>query len=226
MISQFLPLTLTQEPQRQNQMWNPFVSQECGLAEVSERHPHFLRRPDSLERPLMQPPTVRWVHLWVDMLVSSQGGGWEENAAYVTCWEERCGSSRGFDLQSSFCKEWGFFFSKHGTSLNFRPFTNIFLGGKKHTTKCLSQLLTSTVNHRHKTTAMWLTKELCVCTSCYWKSFSNSHYVICRQTDRRGAYTPLWVLSSQAYNHGHQMTLHLTIFLFWEIILQDLNLPP
>lgn len=101
-----------------------------------------------------------------------------------------------------------FFFKKHWTSLNFRPFTNIFLGQKrrrKNPTKCLSQLLTSTMNHGHKTTAMWLTKKLCVFTSRYWKSFSNLCYVICRQTDGCTD-TPLWVLSRQSYNHGHRMT--------------------
>lgn len=86
------------------------------------------------------------------------------------------------------------------------------------------------MNHGHKTTAMWLTKKLCVFTSHYWKSFSNLHYVICRQTGRRTD-TPLWVLSRRSYNHGHhRMTLHFTHFpfliLFWEITLQGLNLPP
>ena len=125
-----------------------------------------------------------------------------------------------------------FFFKKHWTSLNFRPFTNIFLGQKrrkKNPTKCLSQLLTSTMNHGHKTTAMWLTKKLCVFTSRYWKSCSNLRYVICRQTDGCTD-TPLWVLSRQSYNHGHWMTLHFTHFpfliLFWKITLQGLNLPP
>ena len=126
-----------------------------------------------------------------------------------------------------------FFFQKALDFLNFRPFTNIFLGQKrrkKNPTKCLSQLLTSTMNHGHKTTAMWLTKKLCVFTSHYRKSFSNLHYVICRQTGGR-TNTPLWVLSRQSYNHGHRrMTLHFTHFpfliLFWEITLEGLNLPP
>lgn len=49
------------------------------------------------------------------------------------------------------------------------------------------------------------------------------------QTDKC-ARTALWVLSSQAYNYGYQMTLHLIHFsfliFFWEIIWQALNLPP
>ena len=144
-----------------------------------------------LSRGLRRPPPIAGcVHPWVNRSGSSEKlRVQEETAVRATNWKQKYGSSRGFDLQFSFCKEWGFFFfffKKHWTSLNFRPFTNIFLGQKrrrKNPTKCLSQLLTSTMNHGHKTTAMWLTKKLCVFTSRYWKSFSNLCYVICRQTD-------------------------------------------
>lgn len=124
----------------------------------------------------------------------------------------------------------GIFFSSKSTPLPFRPFTNIFLGEirrKKKPTECPSQLLTSTMNHRHKTTAMWLAKELCVFTFHYWESFSNLPCVICRQidTDRR------------THPSGSQAALYNTVIrwlqwihfplliLFWEIILPGLNLP-
>lgn len=71
-------------------------------------------------------------------------------------------------------------------------------------------------------------KETMCFRSRYWKSFSNLHYVICRQTDGCTD-TPLWVLSLQSYNHGHRMTLHFTHFPFLILFtsaLQGVNLPP
>lgn len=109
-------LTLTQnlkKKKKMEEMWNQFVSQGCGLAGVSRRHPRSLAIPESLERPLIQSSTLLWVHVWVDMLGGSQRLRLqEENAVQVTGWKQKCYSPRGFDLQSSFCKEWEFFFSK------------------------------------------------------------------------------------------------------------------
>ena len=183
-------LTLTQGPQKKKAMWNQLGAQWCGLPRVSRGCPHP-SEDQMLSRGLRRPPPIAGcVHPWVNRSGSSEELRLqEETAVRATNWKQKYGSSRGFDLQFSFCKEWRFFFfffKKHWTSLNFRPFTNIFLGQKrrkKTPTKCLSQLLTSTMNHGHKTTAMWLTKKLCVFTSRYWKSFSNLCYVICRQTD-------------------------------------------
>ena len=78
-----------------------------------------LRGPDTLQRRLKQPPPVAgWVHPWVNMSGSSEELRLqEETAVRATDWKQKCGSSRGFDLQFSFCKEWGFFFfKKHWTS--------------------------------------------------------------------------------------------------------------
>lgn len=75
--------------------------------------------------------------------------------------EAEYGSSEVLICNFHFARNGDFFFQKALDFLEFRPFTNIFLGQKeeKTPTKCPSQLLTSTVNHGHKTTAMWLTKS-------------------------------------------------------------------
>lgn len=53
---------------------------------------------------------------------------------------------------------------------------------RKAATKCLLQLFTSTMNQKHKTTALWLTGELCTFTVHYWESFSHRQCHL--QTDR------------------------------------------
>lgn len=177
-------------------MWNQFVPQGCGLAGVSRGYPRPLEYQIPSRGlwcnpyPPPPPPTpAGWVHPWVDTLGSSEEPRlWEETERGRLAGSRNMVSPEVLLCDLHFARNGDFFlFKKQWISLNFRPFTNIFLGEKrrkKSPTKCLSQLLTSTLNHGHKTTAMWLTKELCIFISCYWKSFSNLHYVICRQTDK------------------------------------------
>lgn len=104
-------LTLTQGPQKKNAMWNQLGAQWCGLPGVSRGcpHPSEDQMPSrGLRRP---PPIAGCVHPWVNRSGSSEELRLqEETAVRATNWKQKYGSSRGFDLQFSFCKEWGFFF--------------------------------------------------------------------------------------------------------------------
>lgn len=133
--------------------WCPTVWLAWGL----KRMPPALRGPDTLQRPLKQPPPIAgWVHPWVNRSGSSEGLRLqEETAVRATSWKQEYGSSRGFDLQFHFARNGDFFFffsKKHWTSLNFRPFTNIFLGQKRRKKKPHKMPVTATHFHNESWT--------------------------------------------------------------------------
>lgn len=120
---------------------------------VTQRTPPHPRDPDSLKLLWCNPG-----HMGGQVKLWSEWRRQQESAVWAIGWELQRFWFIIFVLQGS-----GIFpFKKHSTSLNFRPFTNIFLGGnekKKSSPKCLPQLLTSTMNHKHKTTARRLTRH-------------------------------------------------------------------
>ena len=149
-------LTLTQGPQKKKAMWNQPGAQQCGLPGVSRGCPQPSedqipsRGLWSNPHPLLAGCTLGWTGQ-----VAVRGWGSRRKPR----WGRPAGSRNMVAPEVLICnfilQGMGIFFffsKKHWTSLNFRPFTNIFLGQKRRKKKPHKMPVTATHFHNESWT--------------------------------------------------------------------------